>query len=281
MQFHLCWRMYFFYRMCGLETRMCSFCSFRRDLQWVLFNKYVPSLIQDGPQCGLVALWMAGHLLQRPTPLPLEQIVARALGRGYTAQGEMFSGEPPPRLTHSVRSPISYRPLLSQLDRRLWCVLAGVLLGVARGTDTGQLQHDPQLPWLLLPRASGAPWLPRQGVEEVHLLAKQGKSLRYQLWALERLRDSNGQLCQLDPQRAQDGTRYVLPPGGVGAGLAGQVVLLHRRDQAAPGVSGSPHLRPQRETETEVPEVPGQRPERAEQSQQRRLIHSGEAWRRH
>ncbi|MBN3319095.1 CS054 protein, partial [Atractosteus spatula] len=277
--------------------------SFRRDLQWVLFNKYVPSLIQDGPQCGLVALWMAGHLLQMPTPLPLEQIVARALGRGYTAQGEMFSAQAMALLAEELYGCVAellsgglrgenetrvighlaagqpllvpydedfnHEPCLRNGQRAHWAVVSGVLLGVARGTDTGQLQHDPQLPWLLLPRASGAPWLPRQGVEEVHLLAKQGKSLRYQLWALERLRDSNGQLCQLDPQRAQDGTRYVLPPGGVGAGLAGQVVLLHRRDRAAAGASGSPHLRPQREPETEVPDAPGQSPERAEQSQSR------------
>ena len=42
---------------------------------------------------------------------------------------------------------------------------------------------------------------------------------------------SNEQLRTMDPQRANDGTRYVVPEGGVEAGLAGQAVLLHTRTQ--------------------------------------------------
>lgn len=66
---------------------------FRNDLQWILFCADVPSLIQEGPQCGLVALWMAGTLLAPPSGIPLERLVEMAMERGYTAQGEMFSGE--------------------------------------------------------------------------------------------------------------------------------------------------------------------------------------------
>ncbi|KAF5905481.1 UPF0692 protein C19orf54 isoform X1, partial [Clarias magur] len=65
--------------------------SFRKDLQWVLFNKYVPSLIQDGPKCGLVALWMAAHLVKPAPPISMENIMHVAVNKGYTAQGEMFS----------------------------------------------------------------------------------------------------------------------------------------------------------------------------------------------
>ncbi|XP_011370613.1 UPF0692 protein C19orf54 homolog [Pteropus vampyrus] len=64
---------------------------FRSDLQWILFCADLPSLIQEGPQCGLVALWMAGTLLAPPSGTPLQRLVQMAMERGYTAQGEMFS----------------------------------------------------------------------------------------------------------------------------------------------------------------------------------------------
>ncbi|XP_028642368.1 UPF0692 protein C19orf54-like, partial [Grammomys surdaster] len=64
---------------------------FRSDLQWILFCADVPSLIQEGPQCGLVALWMAGALLSTPGSVSLDRLVQVAKERGYTAQGEMFS----------------------------------------------------------------------------------------------------------------------------------------------------------------------------------------------
>ena len=92
----------------------------------------------------------------------------------------------------------------------------------------GHTQPDPALPWLhLATGAPGAPGDPPAGAREVYILAKQGKSLRYQLWRLETVAESNGQLREMDPRRRGDGARYVVPEGGVEAGLAGQVVLLH------------------------------------------------------
>ncbi|KAF0030394.1 hypothetical protein F2P81_017125 [Scophthalmus maximus] len=78
----------------GDNTEACALLSQRedrKDLQWILVNTYVPSLIQDGPQCGLVALWMAAHLRQPQLSVDMEAVVQTALSRGYTAQGEMFS----------------------------------------------------------------------------------------------------------------------------------------------------------------------------------------------
>lgn len=43
-------------------------------------------------RCGLVALWMAAHLQQSHLSIDMETVVHTALSRGYTAQGEMFSG---------------------------------------------------------------------------------------------------------------------------------------------------------------------------------------------
>ncbi|XP_023669479.1 actin maturation protease isoform X4 [Paramormyrops kingsleyae] len=234
--------------------------SFRKDLQWVLFNKFVPSLIQDGPQCGLVALWMAAQLLQPSADLSMENIVKTAMNQGYTAQGEIFSAHHmallaeevigcwAERLTggmgganfcHILKHLADGQPILIPYDedfnhepcrrsghRAHWAVASGVLLGLTHGSlNSEDFCADPALPWLLLPRhgCSG----PTAGVQDAFIFAKQGKSLRYQLWSLELLTQSNAQLKEMDPQRAADGSVYIVPQGGVGQGLAGQVVLLH------------------------------------------------------
>ncbi|XP_057567900.1 actin maturation protease isoform X3 [Hippopotamus amphibius kiboko] len=169
---------------------------FRSDLQWILFCADLPSLIQEGPQCGLVALWMAGTLLAPPSGTPLERLVQVAMERGYTAQGEMFSG---------------------------------VLLGV-QDVPSLSYEEDPELPGLFHP-APGRPHQPPSLPEEdspgaVYLLAKQGKSWHYQLWDYDQVRDSNLQLTDFSPSRAADGREYVVPTGGVRAGLCGQALLL-------------------------------------------------------
>ncbi|XP_059987562.1 actin maturation protease isoform X4 [Lagenorhynchus albirostris] len=173
---------------------------FRSDLQWILFCADLPSLIQEGPQCGLVALWMAGTLLAPLSGTPLERLVQVAMERGYTAQGEMFSG---------------------------------VLLGV-QGMPSLGYEEDPELPGLFHP-APGTPRQPPSLPEEgspgaVYLLAKQGKSWHYQLWDYDQVRDSNLQLTDFSPSRAADGREYVVPVGGVRAGLCGQALLLRPQD---------------------------------------------------
>lgn len=44
-------------------------------------------------RCGLVALWMSAQLQQSKPNINFETVVQTALKRGYTAQGEMFSGD--------------------------------------------------------------------------------------------------------------------------------------------------------------------------------------------
>lgn len=102
-----------------------------------------------------------------------------------------------------------------------------MLLGLAQGSVSSEhLPTNTTLPWLHRSRVSApAKWLTNPA--EVYILAKQGKSLRYQLWKLDAVAQSNAQLREIDPQRASDGSYYVLPLGGVEEGLAGQVVLLY------------------------------------------------------
>ncbi|XP_030262758.1 actin maturation protease [Sparus aurata] len=241
--------------------------SFRKDLQWILMNNYVPSLIQDGPQCGLVALWMSAHLRQPQLSLDMETVVETALSRGYTAQGEMFSADNMALLAEEVcgckaellsgglsgenaatiithlwrRQPVlipydedfNHEPCQRSGHRAHWAVASGVLLGLDQGSvNNDHTQPDITLPWLSLATDSSCPCpVGSSAVKEVYILAKQGKSLRYQLWRLDSVAQSNEQLRTMDPQRANDGTRYVVPEGGVEAGLAGQAVLLHTRTQ--------------------------------------------------
>lgn len=108
-------------------------------------------------------------------------------------------------------------------------LLTGVLLGVQHVPDSGYAE-DAELPGLFHP-VPGVPRQPPPLPEEdsqgaVYLLAKQGKSWHYQLWDYNQVRDSNLQLTDFSPSRATDGQTYVVPAGGVRAGLCGQAVLL-------------------------------------------------------
>lgn len=241
--------------------------SFRTDLQWIMMNTYVPSLIQDGPQCGLVALWIAAQLQQPQLNLDMATVVQTAINRAYTAQGEMFSAHDMALLAEEVccckaellsgglrgdnaRSIIkhlwSQQPVLIPYDedfnhepckrsghRAHWAVASGVLLGLDQGSVNKEtVEPDPTLPWLYLPTDTGSMCpLSSTNPREVYIFAKQGKSLRYQIWSLECVAESNEQLMMIDPKRTNDGTQYVLPEGGVEAGLSGQAVLLYTRSQ--------------------------------------------------
>ncbi|KAK1900499.1 UPF0692 protein C19orf54 like [Dissostichus eleginoides] len=80
----------------------------------------------------------------------------------------------------------NHEPCQRSGHRAHWAVASGVLLGLAPGSH-------------FLSFGSTA-------VREVFVLAKQGKSLRYQLWSLDSVAQSNEQLRTMGPQRAQDGT---------------------------------------------------------------------------
>lgn len=114
-------------------------------------------------------------------------------------------------------------------------LLAGVLLGV-RGVPSPGYTEDPELPGLFHPVPSmphQLPSLPEEGsLGAVYLLSKQGKSWHYQLWDYDQVQDSNLQLTDFSPSRAADGQEYVVPAGGVRAGLCGQALLLRPQDSS-------------------------------------------------
>ncbi|KAJ7304493.1 hypothetical protein JRQ81_012063 [Phrynocephalus forsythii] len=238
--------------------------SFNEHLKWLLFNNPVPSLIQEGPQCGLVALWMAGALLSPPRAMSLERIVQVALERGYTAQGEMFSaadmavlaqevfacqaellsggleGQNQRRILQHLWSgfPVlipydedsNHEPCLRKGHKAHWAIASGALLGLRSGLQLPPGREDDNLPGLFhaVPTASSSALLP-EDVAKTYLLAKQGKSCRYQLWSYAQVQESNAQLMDFSPKRAADGKVYIVPAGGVREGLCGKAVLLWPR----------------------------------------------------
>ncbi|XP_029427760.1 UPF0692 protein C19orf54 homolog isoform X2 [Rhinatrema bivittatum] len=185
--------------------------SFNRELQWLLFNKHVPSLIQEGPQCGLVALWMASPLLELKDSVSLEEIVRVALERGYTAQGEMFSaanmaslaeevlccraelllggmdGRNQWKLLHHLTSghpalipydeDCNHEPCLRNGHRAHWAIITGVLFGLKSRPLSEVYQEDSAIAGLFHSPADSPPPCTLDSTE-IYLLAKQGKSLR-------------------------------------------------------------------------------------------------------
>ncbi|KAK1330184.1 hypothetical protein QTO34_010370 [Cnephaeus nilssonii] len=245
---------------------------------WILFCADLPSLIQEGPQCGLVALWMAGTLLVPPSGIPLERLVQMAVERGYTAQGEMFSvanmgrlaeealgcqvellrgGLGGPNRGRVLQHLVSGHPLLipyprtgreqGGVERRgpQGHITALALTPASATMKTSTMNHGScwvfracQAPAMLrtlscqacFTSAQHAPptTIPARGrlAGAVYLLSKQGKSWHYQLWDYDQVQDSNLQLTDFSPSRAADGRVYVVPAGGVRAGLCGQALLL-------------------------------------------------------
>ncbi|KYO32270.1 hypothetical protein Y1Q_0015041 [Alligator mississippiensis] len=203
---------------------------------------------------------MAGALLRLPRSVSLERIVQAALDRGYTAQGEMFSAADMAKLAAEVfpcraelltggleganrdrilchlgaGCPVlvpydedsNHEPCRRRGYKAHWAVVSGALLGLRPDAPSPPCREDEEIPGLFHPRGPGP--LPA-GVEETYLLAKQGKSWRYQLWGYGQLQESNAQLTDFSPRRAGDGKVYIVPAGGLQEGLCGQAVLLHPR----------------------------------------------------
>ncbi|XP_010565495.1 PREDICTED: UPF0692 protein C19orf54 homolog [Haliaeetus leucocephalus] len=136
----------------------------------------------------------------------------------------------------------NHEPCCRRGHKAHWAVLTGVLLGIRSEALSPNYRQDPEIPNLFHPASSWFKgdgmilgggeelfWGGTQPIEGVLVLAQQGKSPRCQLWGLGGLHGSNVQLKELSPHRENDGHRYVLPPGGLGVGLRGRVVLLHPR----------------------------------------------------
>ncbi|NP_001340734.1 actin maturation protease isoform 2 [Homo sapiens] len=158
----------------------------------------------------------------------------RPPGETHTGgHGKRLHGPGRDVLSTSYDEDFNHEPCQRKGHKAHWAVSAGVLLGVRAVPSLGYTE-DPELPGLFHP-VLGTPCQPPSLPEEgspgaVYLLSKQGKSWHYQLWDYDQVRESNLQLTDFSPSRATDGRVYVVPVGGVRAGLCGQALLLTPQD---------------------------------------------------
>jgi hypothetical protein len=213
-------------------------------------------LLQEGPQCGLVALAMA--LAVRGAPRPVPEVLQEARARGLTLRGEMFSAEGLAQLAEALEPgcgaavlPVDrladtaclvdsllagglllvpydcladHSPGLADGGRAHWALVTGFLLPVtAPPPGSAPMPGCPR--FHLLPPGA-APGLAGTALpaEEPWLVCRQGKAAAPGLWPRAALLASCGQLRRAAASR-RDGT-FLLPQGGLGQALAGRVVFL-------------------------------------------------------
>ena len=222
-------------------------------------------MVQDGPQCGLVAICMASQVLCSST-LPISQVDSAAKQLGYTKQGEMFSAANMCELAISVlgckgkvftpsKDDIvqellegrllllpydkyyNNEPCLRKGQRAHWCLLSGLIFMVPSRKMpkvlTDASTRDSEQSWLHhVNRDSLGECCDTlhiiSGCDMIFVYANQGKSIRPHTWCLDDLLASNRQLTELDPEIAKDIDQYHVPPEGIARGLCGHTVALWR-----------------------------------------------------
>ncbi|XP_019642751.1 PREDICTED: UPF0692 protein C19orf54 homolog [Branchiostoma belcheri] len=125
----------------------------------------------------------------------------------------------------------NHEPICKRGHKAHWAAIPGLILGIDQWQggllDGYQQDSDPHCRDLYhaLPDTT-APKLDWSRVHQAFLYARQGKSRRLALWKYELLHQSNAQLVEMCPVRAQEADMYIVPEEGVGGGLSSKVVLL-------------------------------------------------------
>jgi len=219
---------------------------------WCIFCPHVPpARLQEGPQCGLVALSLAAATRGlTSTPGEVQELAIR---RGFSLQGEMFSASNMADLAKEVLGggevmsisllldkdwlvnvlakgrqmlipydcAVNHSPCLEGGKKAHWALVVGIAWQQTDVTSKG----------IILDLAPGWSWqdneapVPSDITDEVMLLARQSKSLVLGLWDRKDLIESCLNLKAIGPKRGEE-DKYVIPEGGVEAGLAGKMVLL-------------------------------------------------------
>ncbi|KAH1003193.1 hypothetical protein HUJ05_011133 [Dendroctonus ponderosae] len=202
------------HKVCTLFGRL----ELRAPLAWRY--RPLPSLLQQGPQCGLVALAMLSGA-------PVDAIQAHAHAQGYTSQGELFSCDHMLELAQRfLRPPATCRLYSGRLDDapiKRFLLQGGCLLvpyDTAKDNSPG-LQGGRKAHWGVV---SGAINTGRA----LFVVARHGKARNVGIWTLTELADSNQQLRASAPECAH----LRLPPGGIDgpSGLNGRSVLVQLGD---------------------------------------------------
>ncbi|XP_038046260.1 UPF0692 protein C19orf54 homolog isoform X1 [Patiria miniata] len=254
-----------------LSWRMCNE---RDDSVWIASNRHTAPVLQQGPECGIVALCMAVNMLG-PVSADKRHIMNTAQEKGFTIQGEMFSatnlldlvscscgvngrvlvGNMTDNRDDIILHLANGWPVLVPYDKDAncepcslrghkahWAVISGFLLQCSRADfpdlNSKEIHQDPAASNLYCISVDNHDGLSEHTIQtvqavlqslpasDVYLLARQGKSTHIHPWRYTALSDSNSNLLELGSSIQADIGKFVIPEGGIQAGLCSQVVLI-------------------------------------------------------
>jgi len=231
------------------------------DYKFLCYNHHRDPLLQEGPQCGLVALTMAGT--SKGERLEVEEVQREAITRGFTFRGEMFSVGDMAELArssldrearvedigmmkdyswlldtltsgHILLVPYdcghNHSPALYGGKKAHWALITGFVIA-GKHLETKNIKQ-----YLLkesvgnnlvidtnLDAVPAVKEFAQQKTAKTYLIARQSKSLVMGIWDIIDLIDSNSNLVDIESGKEEE---YVIPVGGVKAGLGDKFVVL-------------------------------------------------------
>jgi len=242
------------YALVEAVSRLVKFEPEMTGSNWLVYNHHTNPRLQEGPQCGLVALTTGVNCLLATEPelFSVAEVQSRAVELEFTRQGEMFSADNMAKLgqefgvntrVESVRklSDTSWLsdmlgcgnlimvpydcgpghgPCLAGGKKAHWCLVTGLIV---QSTDSQDIDESIRI----MPGFYGTRRVISGGGGLVKVIARQSKSLVLGCWNVDELVSSCENLTTLGDKR--DDENYQIPEGGIEAGLCGKIVLMCNR----------------------------------------------------
>lgn len=184
--------------------------------------------LQNGPQCGLVALAI---FRGNPNKENVKQLFETAQNKGYTNHGEIFSASNMAKLAESQLDSTDveiYKGCLNCDEiKKLLLDGASILVPYDTSKDFS--------PCCL--RGTKAHWAivcgGLQTESDFYVFARHGNARNVAIWKLSRLAESNAQLNEVAEYSKNPCLVFKLPEGGIDGplGLKSQSVILKKRKQ--------------------------------------------------
>lgn len=219
---------------------------------WVCQQIDAKTVIQNGPQCGIVALCMALNALK--TECTVDELMEKARELYLTKNGEIFNVD----FLHELAQPyvkteimkfnedvdffetllkakliliaydtdFNYEPCNKKGIKAHWALVTGFLLPINHNDSVSKklIDYDDET------KPIGINFIKSLKYEEIHsirsifesnqtfrelvyVICKQGKSKNLGVWRLEKLLESNRQLKEVNSNKC-DPINFVLPPDG-------------------------------------------------------------------
>lgn len=220
--------------------------------KFMCMNKHTVAKLQDGPQCGIVALVMSGS-----EKFQVQEVQDLAINKGFTNKGEMFSVENMADLANSaLNKEVSIEPISKIADSRWlvecfslnqtllvpydcghnhapaefrgkkahWGLITGIVVPITDQDICNLGIVNTQSNIHILGQNNKQLFLDLIRTCKHFLIARQSKSAVLGIWETVELLKSNQNIENIDFQKENE---YVIPDGGVKAGLQGKFVLLN------------------------------------------------------